>query len=99
MWIDGVLDRGLVPDAFIRAGIRRNLAARLRAEARDGAASAHAAKMAWIETLRRSPVAIATADANSQHYEVPAPEIQQRLLADRGRDARRRRVRDVVADV
>jgi cyclopropane-fatty-acyl-phospholipid synthase len=70
--VDRLLDRGLVPDALIRAGIRRNLAVRLATEARDGAESAHAAKMAWIEELRRSPIAIGTQDANAQHYEVPA---------------------------
>ncbi|HTV00154.1 MAG TPA: cyclopropane-fatty-acyl-phospholipid synthase family protein [Luteitalea sp.] len=70
--IDALLDRGVVPDAIIRAGIRRNLAARLRTEARSGAASVHAAKMAWVSALRRSPIAIATHDANRQHYEVPA---------------------------
>jgi cyclopropane-fatty-acyl-phospholipid synthase len=70
--IDSVLDRDVVPDALIRAGIRRNLAVRLKSEAHDGAESAHAAKMAWVETLRRSPIAIATDDANAQHYEVPA---------------------------
>ncbi|BCS34343.1 cyclopropane-fatty-acyl-phospholipid synthase [Luteitalea sp. TBR-22] len=70
--VDSLLDRDVVPDSIIRTGIRRNLAVRLRDEARDGAESAHAAKMAWVEVLRRSPIAIATSDANAQHYEVPA---------------------------
>lgn len=70
--LDALLDRNVVPDPLLRAGIRRNLAARLKDEARDGAVAAHAAKMAWVEALRRSPIAIATADANAQHYEVPA---------------------------
>lgn len=70
--IDALLDRNVVPDPLLRAGIRRNLAVRLKDEARDGAVAAHAAKMAWVDELRRSPIAIATADANAQHYEVPA---------------------------
>ena len=70
--LDTLLDRNVVPDPLLRAGIRRNLAVRLKDEARDGAESAHAAKMAWVAELRRSPIAIATADANTQHYEVPA---------------------------
>ena len=70
--LDALLDRNVVPDSLLRAGIRRNLAVRLKDEAREGAESAHAAKMAWIEELRRSPIAIATDDANAQHYEVPA---------------------------
>ncbi len=70
--LDSLLERDVLPDALIRAGIRRNLAIRLREVGRDSAASAHSAKMAWVDTLRRSPIAIATADANAQHYEVPA---------------------------
>jgi cyclopropane-fatty-acyl-phospholipid synthase len=77
--LDTLLDRDVVPDAVIRAGIRRNLAARLKAEARDGAESAHAAKMAWLDTLRHSPIAIATEDANTQHYEVPAAFFEEVL--------------------
>jgi cyclopropane-fatty-acyl-phospholipid synthase len=70
--VDALLDRDVVPDSLIRAGIRRNLATRLREEGRSGAEAAHAAKMAWIDTLRQSPIAVATADANTQPYEVPA---------------------------
>ncbi len=58
------IDRGLVPDFALRSGIRRLLAQRLaECEAFD--------KRAWIESLRRSPVAVATDSANEQHYEVP----------------------------
>jgi len=69
---DALLDRGVVPDAIIRAGIRRILAARLRAEDRGSAEADLAAKMAWIDTLRASPIALDTDRANAQHYEVPA---------------------------
>jgi cyclopropane-fatty-acyl-phospholipid synthase len=70
--VDRLLDRGVVPDPVVRAGIRRNLAVRLREQARDGVETSQAAKMAWIDELRRSPIAIATDAANVQHYEVPA---------------------------
>ncbi len=70
--LDALLERDVLPDRLIRAGIRRNLAVRLADAGRGGAESAHATKMTWVETLRRSPIAIATADANAQHYEVPA---------------------------
>jgi cyclopropane-fatty-acyl-phospholipid synthase len=69
---DALLDRGVLPDALIRAGIRRILAARLRAEDRGAAEADLAAKMAWIDALRASPIALATETANVQHYEVPA---------------------------
>ncbi|MDX2266841.1 MAG: cyclopropane-fatty-acyl-phospholipid synthase family protein [Bryobacter sp.] len=58
------IDRGWLPDAAIRLGIRQLLAKRLlEAEAVD--------KRAWIAGLRHAPVALATREANAQHYEVP----------------------------
>jgi cyclopropane-fatty-acyl-phospholipid synthase len=69
------LDRGLLPRWLLRAAIRRLLAQRLReCEALD--------KRAWIEQLRHSPIAIATSDANQQHYEVPT-EFFLRCLGPR----------------
>jgi cyclopropane-fatty-acyl-phospholipid synthase len=66
------LERDLVPDWLIRLGIRRLLAARLREESRGGP-EAQTERLIWfILQLRQSPVAIRTASANAQHYEVPA---------------------------
>lgn len=70
--VDAWLERDVLPDALIRVGIRRNLASRLKAEARGSAERSHAARMAWIAVLRASPIAIATDLANAQHYDVPA---------------------------
>jgi len=69
---DALLDRGVLPDTVIRAGIRRILHARLRAEDHGTTDANLAAKMAWVQTLRASPIAVATDLANAQHYEVPA---------------------------
>ncbi len=63
---------GWLPDRALRIGIRRILAARLVEEARGGAAAVEARRRAWIEECRRGSIALATADANAQHYEVPA---------------------------
>jgi cyclopropane-fatty-acyl-phospholipid synthase len=61
---EGLLDSDFVPDFVIRRGIRHLLAQRLKEEAgRD--------REAWVTEIRRSPLAIHTADANVQHYEVP----------------------------
>ncbi len=69
---DAVLERGLLPDALVRAGIRRLLRQRLHDE-RAGGVEAQAERLrAFVTELRRSPVAIETAAANAQHYEVPA---------------------------
>ncbi len=66
-WYEPILERDLVPDALIRVAIRGLIQDRLREEeSRD--------KAAFIEELKRSPLAIHTDAANEQHYEVP-PEF------------------------
>jgi cyclopropane-fatty-acyl-phospholipid synthase len=71
----GILDRLLVrdvfPDPLIRLGIRRLLRQRLADEDRGEAGANLARKMEIVDELRRSPIAIETAAANAQHYEVP----------------------------
>lgn len=67
-----------VPDPFVRLAIRANLATRLRRERRKGAS----AKRAFVEELRRSPVAAEPAKPNEQHYEV-APEFFELVLGPR----------------
>ena len=64
-------EKGWVPDTLIRFGIRRLCEERLREEqsVSDPAGAAHQAR---LEALRSSPIAIETAAANEQHYEVPA---------------------------
>ena len=65
-------ERGLVPDALTRLGIRRLCAQRLREEGADDLARADARFRELLDELRRSPIAIETDAANEQHYEVPA---------------------------
>jgi cyclopropane-fatty-acyl-phospholipid synthase len=67
MSVDTLLSRGLLPDALVRIGIRRLLRQRLREEGRR-----RAPLDAHVDALRSSPIAVATRDANAQHYEVPA---------------------------
>jgi len=65
-------ERGVFPDALVRAGMRQLIAQRLRgAEARDGEIRSQRYN-AWLDQLRASPIAIETLAANQQHYEVPA---------------------------
>ena len=64
-------ERGLLPDALIRAGIRRLCAQRLRDEHSDDPHAALARFRALLAELRRAPVAIHTDAANAQHYELP----------------------------
>jgi cyclopropane-fatty-acyl-phospholipid synthase len=67
-----LLERDLLPDGLIRFGIRRLLAARLRGEDKGDPEDQQAHFMRLVEELRGSPVAIATREANEQHYEVPS---------------------------
>jgi cyclopropane-fatty-acyl-phospholipid synthase len=67
-----LLERDLLPDALIRLGIRRLLAARLREEDKGDPQAQQEHFMRLIEQLRESPVAIETRAANEQHYEVPS---------------------------
>jgi cyclopropane-fatty-acyl-phospholipid synthase len=66
--LERIVDSGVIPEPVLRAGIRAVCRLRLHEEARRG--SGHA--RAFVETLRGSDVAIETAAANTQHYEVPA---------------------------
>lgn len=67
----GLAERGLVPDALLRAGIRRLCAKRLVEEGAGGLAAVAARYQGRIEGLKHSEVAIHTDAANGQHYELP----------------------------
>lgn len=64
-------ERGLIPDVLTRHGIRRLCAQRLRDEHLGDLERADARARALLAELRGSPIAIETAAANEQHYEVP----------------------------
>ena len=63
--LDTLLEKDLLPDWILRRGIRRLLAQRLREE------RARYDRAAYIEDLKRRPLAEQTKAANEQHYEVP----------------------------
>ncbi|CAF9905071.1 hypothetical protein IMSHALPRED_000251 [Imshaugia aleurites] len=67
---DWVLDGGWLPHAVIRYGIRRQLRDRIHAVQKTSLEEAYQAKMQYVKALRTRPMAIETAAANSQHYEV-----------------------------
>jgi cyclopropane-fatty-acyl-phospholipid synthase len=66
-----LLERDLLPDWVIRAGIRRLIGRRLRQEDQGSPEAQQRHLMEFLARLRASPVAINTSDANEQHYEVP----------------------------
>jgi cyclopropane-fatty-acyl-phospholipid synthase len=69
---DTVIDAGVLPDWLLRAAIRRICAGRLREQEAGGARAQAARQRAVLEMLQTSPIAVDTAAANAQHYEVPA---------------------------
>ncbi len=75
-WYTELLEGGRVPDALIRAGIRRLLRQRVAEESRGGIEAQKARLAAFVAQLRSSPIAIETGAANEQHYEVPAEFFQ-----------------------
>lgn len=76
MALEGLLERDVLPDGVLRFGIRRLLRQRLRAEHRGNIEARSRALQRLVERLRRSPIAIETAAANQQHYEVPTRFFQ-----------------------
>ncbi len=75
-------ERGLLPDGLIRAGIRRLNRIRLKRERLSSHQAQLEAKMALVRRMRSSPVALATREANQQHYELPV-ELFQTVLGPR----------------
>ncbi|MFZ5638888.1 MAG: SAM-dependent methyltransferase [Pseudomonadota bacterium] len=67
----GLAERGWIPDALLRLGIRRQCADRLRGELAGGPEAQAERFSQRIRQLRESPVAIHTDAANAQHYELP----------------------------
>jgi cyclopropane-fatty-acyl-phospholipid synthase len=65
-WALDLAERGWIPDAMVRRGIRRLLEHRLREIDANPDAT-----VVLAEEMRRGPLAIATQTANEQHYELP----------------------------
>jgi len=72
-------ERGLIPDRLTRFGMRRLMAGRLASESGDRGEGEFNEFRRRLVGLRQSPVAIETAKANEQHYEVPAAFFQSVL--------------------
>src|SRR5262245_34915452 len=70
--VEKIVDSGLVPEPVLRAGIRAVCALRLVQERRRD-------ERALVAELRGSEIAVDTAAANAQHYEVPASFFERVL--------------------
>jgi cyclopropane-fatty-acyl-phospholipid synthase len=70
--VERIVESGLVPEPVLRVGIRAVCGLRLRQERTCD-------RRAFVDTLRASDVAIETAAANAQHYDVPAAFFERVL--------------------
>lgn len=68
--LDWLLDGGYLPHPVIRVGIRRQLAGRIASIGSASLAEAYERKADFVDALRSRPIAVETATANKQHYEV-----------------------------
>lgn len=66
-----IVERGLMPDAVARMGIRRLLRKRLEHERRKHERSRDSLQ-SFIEKIRHEPIAVQTEKPREQHYELPA---------------------------
>ncbi len=81
-WYIDLLHTNLVPDWLIRPSIRLILKTSTRRSYAQPIEKREAERRALIEKLKQSPIAIHTAQANEQHYELP-PEFFQLVLGKR----------------
>ena len=72
-------ERGFIPDALLRQGIRHLCTQRLREEREGGADAIGERQRRRIDALRTSAIAIETDAANRQHYELPPAFFQHCL--------------------
>jgi cyclopropane-fatty-acyl-phospholipid synthase len=76
MWYSSLLEKDLLPDFIVRYGIRKLLAERLRDEDKGYPEAQQKHFMKLWEELKASPIAVNTAHANAQHYEISADFFQ-----------------------
>jgi len=76
MWYDKLIEKNKVPDFLLRQGIRKLFKQRLDDENKGNVEKQQAHLMSLIGQLKTSPIAVNTADANQQHYEVPTKFYQ-----------------------
>lgn len=71
-----LLETGMIPDQFIRVGIRGLLKDKLDEERHLDEQQGDARKAQLIQQLKDAPIAVNTREANQQHYEVPTRFFQ-----------------------
>ncbi len=70
--LNQAMEKGLLPDSLIRIGIRRLCRERLQEITETELDRRLKRRRDYLTMLKNSPLAVATREANEQHYEVPA---------------------------
>ena len=78
-FMTNLVERGLLPDGLTRLGIRRLLAERADHQRPASCEARGVAIGRLVDAMHEGPIAVATADANQQHYELPTGFFQQVL--------------------
>jgi cyclopropane-fatty-acyl-phospholipid synthase len=78
----GLMERGVLPDAVIRLGIRLLHSRRLKEEDHGGVEANREHQRRFFADLAAGPLAVATDAANRQHYALP-PEFFEEVLGPR----------------
>lgn len=76
MWYDKLIENNQLPDFLLRKGIRQLLKKRLKDEIVGNEELQQQKLMNLVAELKSSPIAINTAEANEQHYELPTKFFQ-----------------------
>jgi len=72
-------EKGFLPDSLIRLGIKRLCSQRLLQATSFSDLDMEKEHTAWIDVLKKSPIALVPEKANQQHYEVP-PRLFELVL-------------------
>jgi len=76
MWYDKLIENDKLPDPVLRAGIRKLLKQRLADETVGDEELQQRKFINLVNELKSSPIAVNTANANEQHYELPTEFFQ-----------------------
>lgn len=74
-----LMERGLLPDAITRMGIRSLMRKRARSVRAQTPSQLAEANHAFLDAMREAPVAFVPEKANEQHYEVPSAFFEEVL--------------------
>jgi len=80
--LDNFLAKGLIPDYLLRFGVKIILKNKIKNQKIPNIEKRQQEKIDFVNGLKKQPIAIKTAEANEQHYELPSSFFKE-ILGDR----------------